>query len=321
MNSRSLWILLLLGAVLALGVSAGCSHQASNDPATHEPTVETPALADVATVSMAGIYQEPISLIDGEYEGEPFMEDSPIRPRVHLITELMPVGDLTGDRVDEVLALVEENSGGTGHFLHIAPFSLVDGQMTQLGHALVGDRVKIRSVEIEEGRIIMCTVQAGPEDGACCPTEKTRRVWTLRDGRLNEVETEIEGTMSLADFSGSEWVLTAFDPQRPAPSTPEVTFHLDLEDKRISGSSGCNNYFGTVESPGTRELVIGPLAGTKKMCPPEMMDVERSFLKALGSANSYTWFLGQMAISYSDGDDYGLLLFERKGPTQEQACN
>lgn len=312
MNSRSLGILFLLGAVLTLGVLVGCSHQASNDRATLEPTVETPTLVDVAAASMAEIYQDPIALIDGEYEGKPFMEGSPIRPRVHLITELMPVGDLTGDRVDEVLALVEESSGGTGHFLHIVPFSLIDGQMTQLGHALVGDRVKIRSVAIEGGRIVMCTVQAGPEDGACCPTEKMRRVWALQDGRLNEMETEVEGTMSLSDFSGSKWVLTAFDPQSPAPSTPEVTLQLDLEGHRISGSSGCNNYFGKVESLGARELVIGPLAGTKKMCPPEMMDVETSFLKSLSSANSYTWFLGQMAISYSDGDDYGLLLFKEK---------
>lgn len=318
MNNRLLGALALVGVALTVGVLGGCGPQEMTESAAPPPTVETPSASDVANAIVVEIYDEPITLVDGEYQGVPFMEDSPIRPMVHLITELLPAGDLNGDGVDEVLALMEENSGGTGHFLHIAPYSLIDGQMTQVGHALVGDRVRIRSAAIEGGQIVMRTVQAGPEDGACCPTQKNRRVWALQDGRLNEVASEVEGTLSLADFTGSEWRLTAFKPGDSAPLTPEATLQLDLEENKIFGSSGCNNYFGTVESPAPRELVIGPLAGTKRMCPPEFMDVETRFLKALGSANSYTWFLGHMAIGYSDGDDHGLLLFTEKELDQGQ---
>lgn len=318
MSRRRSGILGLCGFVLILGSVGGCTTHVPKETVLAEPAVETPSPVDVANVEVEGIYPDPIALIDGEYEGEPFMEDSPIRPRVHLITELMPTGDLTGDGVDEVLALMEENSGGTGHFLYIVPFSLIDGEMVQLGHALVGDRVKIRSVGIEGGRIVARMIQAGPEDGACCPTEKAKRVWTLLDDRLIEVENQVEGTMSLSDFSGSEWVLTAWGVDSPAPATPTITLKFNLEEQRVSGSSGCNRYFGTVGSPVSRELVIGHLAGTKRMCPPELMEIEQSFLEALGSANSYTWFLGRLAISYHDGDDYGLLLFSEKTPTEEQ---
>jgi len=312
MNKQQLGFLSLAAIALTVGVSAGCGSQSSTKPAAPAVTAETPSATDVANATVLEIYEEVITLIDGEYEGEPFMEESSVRPMVHLITELLPAGDLNGDGIDEVLALMVENSGGTGHFLHIVPYSLIDGQMTQLGHALVGDRVKIRSVVIEDGNIVMRTVQAGPEDGACCPTEKNRRVFSLQDDGLNEVATEVEGTLSLVDFAGPEWVLGAFRPGDSAPAIPEATLQLDLDENRVFGSSGCNNYFGTVESPAPRELVVGPLAGTKRMCPPEFMDVENRFLKALGSANSYTWFLGNLAIGYSDGDDYGLLLFREK---------
>ena len=97
----------------------------------------------------------------------------------------------------------------------------------------------------------------------------------------------------------------------------EVTLQLDLEENKIFGSSGCNRYFGAVESSAPRQITIGPLAGTKRMCPPETMDVETRFLKALGSANSYTYFLGSMAIGYSDGEDHGLLLF-REGEREQE---
>lgn len=310
-------------ACLIIGLSflIGCGPQSVVQPqAVAEPLVlawQTPSKIDIHNATVSEIYDEPITLLAGEYRGVPFVDDGAMRPRVHLISEMMPVGDLTGDGVDERVALFEENSGGTGHFLHIAPFALVDGQLTQLGHALVGDRIEIRSVAVEDQMIVMRTVQAGPTDGACCPTEKNRRVWALQGGQLNEVTTAAEGTMTLADFAGSEWVLTAFDTGVAAPTMPLVTLQFDLLEKRVFGSSGCNKYFGTIESPGPRELSVGPLAGTKRMCPPDFMDVETRFLKALDSADSFTYFLGQMAIGYSDGDGYGLLLFGEKVSTEQ----
>jgi heat shock protein HslJ len=263
--------------------------------------------------TLSGIYEEPITLVEGEYEGEPFDPEGASRPTVHLITELMPAGDLDGDGVDEVIALVEENSGGTGHFLYIVPLATVDGVVQQLGVAEVGDRVKIRSMGIEDHSIVMETIEAGPDDAACCPTLKKKRTWTVINGALSEMEAQVEGTVSLQDLEGPEWVLVAFNPGEPAPETPEVTFKLNLEKMKISGSSGCNGFVGTVEDTDPGQMTIGPLAGTRKMCPPDQMDVETRFLKAFDGATGYGFFLGQMAIQYEDGDDFGMLLFrERK---------
>ena len=49
-----------------------------------------------------GIYNEPITLTDGLYEGEPFVEDGASKPTVTLIP-FTAFGDLNGDGVDDCL--------------------------------------------------------------------------------------------------------------------------------------------------------------------------------------------------------------------------
>jgi heat shock protein HslJ len=309
-------LFLVMGLVGACGPQNPDETMAVDDGSATAAT--TPTRAEVMNATLSGIYEGPITLVEGEYEGEPFDPEGASRPRVHLITELMPAGDLDGNGIDEVVALVEETSGGTGHFLYLVPLATVDGVVRQLGVANVGDRVKIRSVGIEDGSIVMQTIEAGPDDAACCPTLKKKRTWTVTNGALSEMAAQIEGPVSLKDLEGPEWVLVAFNPGEPAPETPEVTFKLNFEEMKVSGSSGCNGFVGTIEDTGPGRMTIGPLAGTRKMCPPDQMDVETRFLKALDGATGHGFFLGQMAIEYQDGEDFGMLLFtardEEAGP-------
>ena len=48
----------------------------------------------------------------------------------------------------------------------------------------------------------------------------------------------------------------------------------------IAGSGGCNSFFGQYTQDGAR-LTVGPLASTKKACPPATMDREAAFLRML----------------------------------------
>lgn len=54
----------------------------------------------------------------------------------------------------------------------------------------------------------------------------------------------------------------------------------------VSGSSGCNGYSGSFTQTGNN-LTIGPLAMTKKACPPQLMDVEAGFSTALTAVTRY----------------------------------
>ncbi len=76
----------------------------------------------------------------------------------------------------------------------------------------------------------------------------------------------------LSSLAGSEWGLSGMPGQF-------VQFRSGGD---LSGSGGCNNFFGTYALDG-HALTIGPLASTKKMCASGMPE-ERAFLSALQNA-------------------------------------
>ena len=65
----------------------------------------------------------------------------------------------------------------------------------------------------------------------------------------------------------------------------QSTFTLD-ESGRLSGMAGCNRFNGQAKLEGTT-MSVGPLATSRKMCPPAIMDQERKFLEALAKAKSF----------------------------------
>jgi len=58
------------------------------------------------------------------------------------------------------------------------------------------------------------------------------------------------------------------------------------EEGKLGGDTGCNHYFGAVEISGS-DMKTGPLAGTRKMCAPALMDQETAFYQAMGKVTSW----------------------------------
>jgi putative lipoprotein len=56
------------------------------------------------------------------------------------------------------------------------------------------------------------------------------------------------------------------------------------EDGKIFGNAGCNNYTGTYKITGNN-IKISPLASTRKMCTPTVINQEIKFLQVLQSIN------------------------------------
>jgi putative lipoprotein len=66
----------------------------------------------------------------------------------------------------------------------------------------------------------------------------------------------------------------------------DMTF--DVTELRISGHAGCNSFSGSFVETGP-VVKIGPLATTRKMCAPALMDLEGKLLSALQAATSVTY--------------------------------
>ncbi|MGL4648886.1 MAG: META domain-containing protein, partial [Caldilineaceae bacterium] len=81
---------------------------------------------------------------------------------------------------------------------------------------------------------------------------------------------------------GTLWTLVSFDENMgvefdPAVTTVTATF---TEDGQVSGTSGCNNYFGGFTVDGTL-VTFEPLGGTRMMCEEPANSVEFAFLNAM----------------------------------------
>ena len=145
-----------------------------------------PSIAEIGDAMIVGIYDDPVLLSGGVFEGEPFVEGGASRPRVELLDHHVS-GELGSSPGDETAAFLSENSGGSGTFLYLAVIGRDSGKIKNLDTVLIGDRVQVEGVRLEHGAIVVDVLQPGPDDPLCCPTELATRAWRLAGGELVEV--------------------------------------------------------------------------------------------------------------------------------------
>jgi len=205
----------ILVGITILAVLQSCSPQdgaaevATTKPADQatSPLIVTPVTSDeLANMAYSGIYDIAVTLKDGRWEGEPFVEGGASRPAVGMVDNFLLTGDLDNNGLDEAVVLLWESSGGSGVMNYVAAVGRRDGDTVNLGTALIGDRVQLRNGRIAGGTIELDIIQQGPNDAACCPSQLASRFWTLDANGLNEGEAQIAGTLSLDDIAGQEWV-------------------------------------------------------------------------------------------------------------------
>ena len=268
-----------------------------------------PSTAELANISYTGINENTVTLEDGRWEGKPFVEGGASRPVIGLVSDFRLTGDLDSDGVDEVVVLLWESTGGSGLFIYVAAAGRRDGKPVNLGTAFVGDRVQLRSGQIQDGMLKLDVVQQGPDDAGCCPSQNASRYWSLDAYGLHEGEAQITGTATLQNIMGKEWVLIQLNSDEPAPDEPAVTLNFDGE--RLSGKSGCNRYFAAVtegEIPG--DLTIGMVGGTRMACQEDAMALETRYLESLGNVINYGFLNGKLALLSQHEEATKVLLFK-----------
>ncbi|MFQ5933273.1 MAG: META domain-containing protein [Dehalococcoidia bacterium] len=102
----------------------------------------------------------------------------------------------------------------------------------------------------------------------------------------------------------SAWKLTSYGPiGEPTPliEGSEVTAEFDESQGTISGSAGCNSYFGSLATE-TSTISIGEMAWTERFCvePEGIMEQEQDYLTALGNAESFELEDGELRVFYGE---------------------
>ena len=166
------YIALVFVLVANLLIISGCS--SSPEPLTIE---------SLQNAEYQGIYDGPVNLTEGKYEGEPFVEGGASRPLV-VFVEPYAFGDLDGDGVDDAAVLLVENSGGSGSFVYLAAVLNSNGSPVNMATTLLGDRAQVEEQTIEEGRIKVKMLTHGPEDPMCCPSQESSETYTLVEDEL-----------------------------------------------------------------------------------------------------------------------------------------
>ena len=98
-----------------------------------------------------------------------------------------------------------------------------------------------------------------------------------------------------------EWVLESYGDGEAPPADVEVT--AEFGEGQVAGSAGCNNYFGSYETDGS-DMTTGPMGSTMMYCeePEGAMDLEQTFLAAIGTAETFEATDEELRITYADGE-------------------
>jgi hypothetical protein len=175
-----------------------------------QPTAGDLTLTQLQNATYQGIYNQPVQLSGGKYEGAPFVEGGASRPTVTLLDRFYALGDLNGDAVPDAAVLLAESSGGSGTFVYLAAVLNQDGQPVNVATQLMGDRPDVQSIAIDQGEILINMLVAGPDSPLCCPDLPVSPRFRLEGDELVELTDYVgryQATLPAADSPGRDITL------------------------------------------------------------------------------------------------------------------
>jgi heat shock protein HslJ len=186
-------------------------------------------------------------------------------------------------------------TGSTGCNRYHAPYEL-EGSALRVGPAAM--------------TMMACAPERTEVERAFTGALASVRAWALEGDELRLLDAD--GRVALRfraavapAFVGTAWVATGINNGRGGVASPvegtEVTATF-RDDGRVTGSGGCNRYFGPYERAGAA-IRIGPLAGTRMACPepPGAAEQEAAFLAAMERATTWSIREDRLELRAADG--------------------
>jgi heat shock protein HslJ len=163
------------------------------------------------------------------------------------------------------------------------------------------------------------TIQLGPSTLVGCPPDSQADQFTADLARVSGYAVAGENLLlnlgsagdhmvlsplAIPELVGTNWQANSYNNGRGGVQSllagTQITA-VFADDGQVSGSSGCNRYFGPYQSSG-QTLQIGPLASSRMLCdPPAVMDQEQAYLAALQRATQYQLENGRLLLRDAGG--------------------
>jgi len=298
---------------LAIFASLACASALATPP-----PAPAPELQDLANAKYQGLIDVDgaITLSDGYWQGEPWVEGGVSAPSAQLVGALVAQGDLDYDGRTESVNLVNYSTGGTGQLLHLAISRFDEEGVDNFATVFLGDRVMVRDLRVEGVKIVTDLVQAGPHDGACCPGDVVTRTWRLQDGHLREEPADVRPQRLSADIlTGTKWVLSRWGFDETVENG--ITITLEYSDGKFTGRSACNRYFAGVSDAGdiAGGISVASVGATRMACAGDnLAKADDRYLKALERVNRISFMAGELVLPWGQGSKFGSLYFTRAEP-------
>jgi heat shock protein HslJ len=231
----------------------------------------------------------PVTLTAGEYRA-PAAPGSASEVSARL-TDKRAFASVSGRRVGA--AVIATSAGGSGSFSELALLSKRPDGWANTDTVLLGDRVKVNSLAIQNGMVVVRLMVHGPKDPMCCPALAVEKRFLIQDNRLVPVSASAAPTSPIITDVVWRWVKTLYNDDRiVVPAKPDHYTIRFLQDGTIDVRADCNRKGGTYSAAG-KTLSISITYSTMAACEPGSL--EEQFVRDLSAVSIYF---------FRDGDLY-----------------
>jgi len=133
-----------------------------------------------SVVYHSGILGKEIVIEAGEFS-EPAAPGSASKEMVKIV-EMISAG--SNDGLDTRILVLISATGGSGSYTEIALVAHLEEGWKITDSLLLGDRVRVEGVTVEDREVVVNVLAHGRHDPLCCPSEKSTRKFTISSLRL-----------------------------------------------------------------------------------------------------------------------------------------
>jgi heat shock protein HslJ len=252
----------------------------------HSSAIDLETLTLRSSVYTSG----PVTLTRGEYR-------APAAPgavgQITLrLTDQRALTTLAGRQMGAVVLVT--SMGGSGSFYELALLSRQADTWVNTDTVLLGDRVKVQHVAIENNVVVVAMTTHGPQDPQCCPTQAVQKRFAIQDNRLAPVSEAAQVGQTPITGTVWQWVQTQYsNDKRVVPAKPANYTLRFLEGGQIKVKADCNQKGGTYRVDGKR-LSIAITHSTTAACEPDSLEDE--FVRNLAACAIYFFRNGDLYI-------------------------